>query len=291
MSYVFISYAREDREFVVLLDEALAKAGRDGWADWKNIPPTADWKKEIDAAIEAAHSFVVVVSQDSVESSICRQELDHAFKHNKRLIPLILRQVEEALVPETLRKINWLFFRESDAFEPSFQTLLNAIDTDLDWVRAHTRILTRAIEWDHENHDKSFLLRGKDLQEAEQWLAQAGEKDRNPTSLQIRYIQAGRKASTDFQRRTIGAVTFGMLVASALAVLAWYLYTISDQRSKIALSRQIAVQAKNEIPVEGKERGSDDIPRALLLASQAVQTSPTLEARSALLEALLFQPY
>jgi WD40 repeat protein len=291
MADVFISYAREDRAFVVLLHEALTKAGREGWGDWKDIPPTAAWKKEIEAAIEAAHSFIFVISQDSAASSVCREELEHAVRHNKRLIPVVRGDVEEAAVPEVLRKINWLFFRENDDFETSFQTLLHAIDTDLDWVRVHTRLLTRAIEWDCEKHDKSFLLRGKDLQEAEQWLAQGGQKDRNPTSLQIQYIQAGRKASTDSQRRTIGAVTFGMIVASALAALAWYLYTVSEQRSKIALSRQIAVEAKSEIPVEGKKRGDNDIPRALLLASEAVRLSPTLEARSALLGALFFQPH
>jgi hypothetical protein len=148
MTDVFISYAREDQAFVRDLHEALQACDRDTWVDWEDIPLTADWLAEIYAAIEAADTFIFIISPDSVASEVCSLELAHAVKHNKRLVPIVRRDVDTKAVPQALAALNWVFFRESDDFDRAFQSLIEAIDTDLDWVRAHTRLLVRAIEWD-----------------------------------------------------------------------------------------------------------------------------------------------
>ncbi len=70
MTDVFISYSRKDKDFVRRLDEALVKHNRDSWVDWKDIPPAADWLKEIYGAIEEANTFVFIVSPDSIVRSI-----------------------------------------------------------------------------------------------------------------------------------------------------------------------------------------------------------------------------
>ena len=86
-------------------------------------------------------------------------------------------------------------------------------------MRAHTRLLTRAIEWDANGKNNSFVLRGDDLRSAEQWLAQAGaEKERQPTALQTEYILASRKAATRRKQFTVlGVIT--LLVVAALGYL------------------------------------------------------------------------
>ena len=48
-------------------------------------------------------------------------------------------------MPEALAKLNWIFCRHTDDFEEATATLITALDTDLSWLRAHTRLLTRAI--------------------------------------------------------------------------------------------------------------------------------------------------
>jgi hypothetical protein len=61
-------------------------------------------------------------------------------------------------------------------------------------MHAHTRLLTRAIEWNANGKSSSFLLRGKDLQFAEEWLMQAaGKRGRQATALQTEYVIASRK--------------------------------------------------------------------------------------------------
>jgi hypothetical protein len=79
-------------------------------------------------------------------------------------------------VPKSLGELNWIFYRESDDFDEATDTLISALDTDLKWVRAHTRLLTRAIEWDANGRNNSFVLRGEDLRAAEQWLRKLAPK-------------------------------------------------------------------------------------------------------------------
>ncbi|MFA4902404.1 MAG: TIR domain-containing protein [Desulfobaccales bacterium] len=39
MADVFISYAREDKDFVIRLNDALKVRQREGWVDLEDIPP------------------------------------------------------------------------------------------------------------------------------------------------------------------------------------------------------------------------------------------------------------
>ena len=100
MADIFISYSRKNRGFVRRLHDALGAQPRDIWVDWEDIPPIAEWPKEISAAIEAAQAFVFVISPDSVSSEICGKELAHAVENNKRLIPFVCRELEDWAVPE-----------------------------------------------------------------------------------------------------------------------------------------------------------------------------------------------
>src|SRR5438034_7585995 len=214
---VFISYSRKDKEFVRRLDEELKRRDREAWVDWEGIPPGDTWEKTIYGAIEATHTLIFVLTPDSIASQVCGKEIAHAAANNKRLVPIVHRDVAADTVPKALRELNWIFFRDSDDFEEATDTLIRALDTDLKWVRAHTRLLTRAIEWDANGRNNSFVLRGEDLRAAEQWLAQAPtKKEAKPTALQAEYISASRKAATRRQRITLGVVIFGLVVAIVL---------------------------------------------------------------------------
>ncbi len=197
MSDVFVSYSRKDKVFVQKLHEALKAQGRETWVDWEDIPLTADWWAEIQEGIETANAFVFIISPDSVISEVCGQELDHAINHNKRLIPLVYREAKD--VPASLGHINWIFFRATDDFEEAFQKLLTTMDTDLEWVKAHTRLTRRAVEWDRKGRNDSYLLRGDDLAEAEYLFTQTDKKPA-PTQLHQEYILASQRVQADEMR-------------------------------------------------------------------------------------------
>jgi tetratricopeptide (TPR) repeat protein len=243
---IFISYSRKDREFVRRLDQALRQRKHEAWVDWDDIHPAEEFMQAIRSAIERTDAFVFVLSPDSVGSQVCGREVAHAVSHNKRLIPIVAREVDAHAVPGTLAGINWIFCRESDDFDTAVGKLIDALDTDLGWVRHHTRLLTRAIEWKENGNSSSFALRGEDLRSAEQWLAQAGaERHRQPTELQTEYILASRRAATRRQRMMLGAVSFGFLVSVVLAILAF-------------LQRQEAIRQK-AMAVAGRDRADEVI--------------------------------
>src|SRR5205823_7749445 len=223
MAQIFISYSRKDGEFVHRLDEELRRRGREAWVDWEGIRALENWEETIYAAIEGADTFIFVLTPDSVASEICGREIKHAAALNKRMVPLVARDLKADTVHESLAKLNWIFCRDSDDFQKATDTLVSALDTDLEWVHAHTDLLTQAIKWEANSKSRSLVLRGEALKVAEQWLAQAGaQKERQPTSLQTEYIIASRKASARRQRITLGAVTFGLIVSIVLAVVAFF---------------------------------------------------------------------
>lgn len=218
---LFVSYSRRDAPFVRRLHDALAAHQRKAWVDWEGIVPTAEWMREIESAIDGAQSFLFVLSPASIASDVCREELAHAVLHRKRLIPVLHEDVPMADVPPELASIQWIFLRETDDFDAGINSLIVAIDADLEWVREHTRILVRAIEWDEERQEPSLLLRGNDLAEAERWITASGEKEPKPTELHVRFVTASRAAESRRQRMTLGAVTAGLVISLALAVFAW----------------------------------------------------------------------
>ena len=126
MSDVFISYSRRDIDFVRHLFDQLKARDRDAWADWQDIPPTADWLAEIYSDIAAANTFLFVISPDSVTSEICTLEIEHAVKHNKRLIPVVWKEVEDNQVHSAMTAHNWVFLRAEDDFEANFELLIDA---------------------------------------------------------------------------------------------------------------------------------------------------------------------
>jgi len=256
MSDVFISYSRKDKAFVERLHDALKAQDRETWIDWQDIPLSADWWQEIERGIEGANTFVFVISPDSVKSEVCDREINHAVKHNKRLLPIVYREGFEQPHP-ALAKHNWLFLRKIDAFDRGFADLMGAIDTDLKYVKAHTRLLERAIEWDQQTRNESFLLRGVDLEAAEAWLLQGASKQPQPTQLQTEYISASRKSETEQQKKearrkrvfTIGIGIFSLFACGAAAV-AFYQQQIAtaekqraEQQSKLNQIRQLATEA------------------------------------------------
>jgi hypothetical protein len=177
MNDIFISYAREDKEFVERLHEAFKSEGRQTWIDWEGIAPSAEWFQELLRAIERADAIIIVLTPHSAASKICSDEISHAVKHNKRLIPILRAEVDDILLPQPIRERQWIFLRDADDFRAGVSAAIVAIDTDLEWVRSHTRLLSRALEWDGHKRDYSFTLRGKDLKNAELVLRTQGKKE------------------------------------------------------------------------------------------------------------------
>lgn len=217
MARIFISYSRKNIDFVKRLTDALGERDLDFWVDWEGIPPTVDWMKEIQKSIEEADTFLFVISPDSITSKVCRDELEIAVKNGKRLVPVVATEIKWDDVPSELSRLNYIFFRESDDYDSALEKLFTALDTDYDWVKAHRRLQVKALEWERSDRDAGFLLRGRDLEDAERQLSVNAAKDPAPTELQREYVLKSRQA-TDRQRRiTMGVLAFIALVMTGIA--------------------------------------------------------------------------
>src|SRR5262245_4426282 len=124
MASLFISCSRKDKETARRLAEAFSSKGLDFWIDWKSIEPTVDWRKEVLKGIEETDNFLFLLSPDSVISKVCKEELEHAMKNGKRLIPLVVRSIRSEEAPPELRVPNWTYLRDEDDFQTAFEKLV-----------------------------------------------------------------------------------------------------------------------------------------------------------------------
>ncbi len=251
MSDVFISYSRLDKTFVQRLFNSIKSVGKEVWADFEDIPLTADWWAEIQAGIEAANAFIFIISPDSVQSDVCRQEIDHAVAMRKRLIPILHRDITEdadkAKMHSAISSHNWLFFRQEDNYDQALKTLLQAIDTDLEHGREHTRLLVKAREWRDKNNNPNLLLRGDELEAAREWLSVALDKEPEPTSLHIEYIGASVRAERDRQRRWVATLTIALAVAVLMAVFSLFQWQAANAARQDAERARQHAQRESEI--------------------------------------------
>lgn len=271
MSDVFISYSRKDKEFVRWLDEALRAHGRDPWVDWEDIRPTEEFMDAIFRAIEGANVFVCVLSPALAASKICAEEIAHALKHNKRIVPVVCREVDAATLLPAVATRNWIFCRDGDDREKAVGQVVEGMDTDLAWVRAHTRLVVRADEWDKGQRNRSFLLSGDDLRRAEEALAtrKTGEQPQ-PTLLQREYVLASRRATSRRQRTTLVGVAVALVVTAVLAVAAVIQWRIAQQR-RLEAERETRVAFSQRLVAEARLALSESPQRSLLLTVEAVK--------------------
>lgn len=238
-SDVFISYAREDGEFVGRLREALVAAGQDVWVDTERMRPSEDWMGRIRAEMVAAHAVVFVISPDWVASRVCQDELGLAVSLNKRRIPLVHRDAATEQVPEDLRRLNWIFCRGEAEFAPGLARLVDALHTDLDWVNAHVALSIKAEEWAAKAASAALLLRGRELEAAERWHADAARHPATPPTVrQSEFLLASRQAATRRQRFwAVGG-------AATLAVIGVALGATYQANERALLQEQVAAAAR-----------------------------------------------
>ncbi|MEO7193786.1 MAG: TIR domain-containing protein [Pseudonocardiaceae bacterium] len=282
MADVFLSYAREDLPFVRRLTAALQARGREVWVDLEDIIPSARWMEEIRTGITEADAVVFVVTPDSVASEVCRTELDYATEASKRLVPILARDTPSGGVPSALAAVHWLSFLGGTDFEAGVDRLVEVLDTDIARVHLHTRLLTQARAWETRDCDRSLLLRGGELKEAESWLAnQAGRKPAATTG-QAQLILASRRAAT---RRQRGFGFTGVVVAVVMVVLtivAFIQRQTAEDEKEVATARGLVAQA---------ETLRDSDPRlALQLGIAAHRIRPTMETDTSLYTTLTGTP-
>jgi WD40 repeat protein len=282
MHDAFISYARRDsRDFVARLSAALEKGGKDVFVDLDDIPPASRWERDLQEGIAGSAVFVFVISPAAVESEHCRRELEHAREANKRIVPVAHLEVPDIQVPAAVGQLNWVPQQGGfeDDFDGSLAKLVQAIETDAEALRLHTRWQGRAEAWRDGNRARGLLATGAELREADAWLeAQTGRKP-EPTPVQAEWVAAGRRQAVRRQRTLFGAAVIALLVSAILGILALI------QRNEAVEQRDIA--RADELSSDSIANLESDPELSLILALEAAQTKPTDRSENTLRRALL----
>ena len=245
---VFIAYSSADADFARKLNDVLQSQGKRTWFDQESIASGADFQQEIYKGIEKSNYFLFVISPRSIKSPYCADEVEYAVKLNKRLVTVLCRPVETADLHPELAKVQWIDFDvQKEEFTSSLKKLLQTLDVDPEYLRSHTRLLIRASEWIDKQRQDDYLLRGQDLQEAEEWRKQASEKDSKPTVLQEEFIATSRKVVRNGRK---------ILVASIASL------TVLCLASGIAI-RQSVVAHRVRVQAENQARNADVRAKAI----------------------------
>jgi hypothetical protein len=288
---VFISYSRKDLEFVRRLNDSLDSGEIEAWVDWEGIPPSAEWMDEISRAIEGADAFLFVISPDSLASKVCGDELELGIKYNKKLIPILHREPPKGTVMhEKLSSHNWVYMREQDHYETGISKILESINVDLDWIRQHTRLLQRAVEWNRRNRNHSFLLQGADLEDAERWMVEAStQPDREVVPLQAEYIAASRKAATQRQRSVLIGISMALAVSVVLGIFALFQRNIAVEQEKIAKQQELIAKENEGIAIKNELARATQQAIAEENEARAIQNETIAKAQRSAAEARIYQ--
>ena len=124
---IFISYAKEDIRYALVVFDYLERLSYEPWLDKKRLLPGSNWDLEIKRALEQSDFIILLLSSASVSKrGYVQKEYKLALQHwEKRLdddIYIIPVLINECVVPESLRRFQWVMFEEA------FPAILESIE-------------------------------------------------------------------------------------------------------------------------------------------------------------------
>ena len=119
IQFAFVSYAREDAEFVLRLAKDLRLGGAGVWVDQLDIAPGQRWDRAVEDALAKCLQLVVILSPAAVESTNVMDEVSLALEDGKTVVPVLHRQCK---IPFRLRRLQY-------------------VDLSVDYKAGHDRLL------------------------------------------------------------------------------------------------------------------------------------------------------
>src|ERR1700738_2617883 len=221
---VFISYSRKDMAFAEHLETALKARSIEPLIDRSEIYAFEDWWKRIEALITQADTIVMVLSPDAISSDVCKKEVAFAASLNKRFAPIVCRRVDDKAVPETLARLNFIFFDDDAQFDESANRLAEALATNIDWIRKHTEFGEVAHRWSPDGRAgaRGLLLRSPVLGEADHWIASRPQGAPEPTDTTRTFILDSRRGATRRRNILTASLAAGLVLALGLSGLSYW---------------------------------------------------------------------
>lgn len=203
---VFISYSRVDESFADELKLGLEDKGYSVSLDKHSIRTGEEWKARLAKLIADCDTVVFVLSPDSARSPVCHWEVEEAYDRAKRIVPVLYRGLDEppkgtqsdgspwpagvAKAPERLGLLNYPRFDEGRSFMWGLRGVEQALEDDLDWIEAHSRLAARARDWQEGGRPTNRLMSGPDIVAAKRLVETRKSTAPAMLPLQLDYLQA-----------------------------------------------------------------------------------------------------
>jgi formylglycine-generating enzyme required for sulfatase activity len=126
----FISYSRSVKEDVRKVIDLLKASGQEIWWD-ANLPKIADWWSTILDHIEWCEVCIFVVSEQSVQSPYCLEELRYASARKRPILFFIIDNLDPSDIPDEIKstRSQWLTYDGNPA------TMLNDVLTSVEQLK------------------------------------------------------------------------------------------------------------------------------------------------------------
>jgi len=108
-SQVFVSYSRDDSQFVRRLVDDLTNRGVDIWLDVRDILASERWDSEVQEALRESDFFMIVLSPTSAGSENVQDEIAYALSKKKRVFPILYQDCD---IPFRLARVQYVDFRQ-----------------------------------------------------------------------------------------------------------------------------------------------------------------------------------
>jgi hypothetical protein len=196
-----------------------------------------------------------------------------------------------------------LITAEADDVQIAHETLLRAWPRLREWIsadradaRVHRQLAAAAEIWRDSGRDPGDLYGGGRLASAEEWAAQDGqsgklnELEREFLTLsvdrRVGEVQAARRRTRRLQQ-LVAALAAVASAAGLLAVIAFQQKAAVDQQ-KAAVTEQRDRATSGQVAIKAGQLRTSDPALAMQLSLIAYQIAPTTEARTSLLEAMIY---
>lgn len=251
---VFISYSRRDSTaFADQLDRALQTFGFKTVLDRHQISGGEDWQRLLGALILSADTVIFIFSPSSAVSEICIWEIEEALRLHKRILPVVAQPLGTTKPPAGLQKLNYIHFYDEPSvpgsgFGDGIAKLVTALNSDLEWLREHSRLLELAERWELGGRKADRLLTGSAIAEVREWLKRQPKSAPEPTSLQLEFIAGSEeRANEDADRRRIELAEREALASAAEAAA-------RDQQQAARKAEAEAKRAEDALATVGIEQ-------------------------------------
>ncbi len=288
---VFLSYSRKDVDLAVLLQEQLEKLGYEVFRDVHDIAYGEEWRQRIKNLITKSDVVVFVLSPRSAESIECQREVEFADSLTKRIIPLVIEEVDWKSVPGGLAERNSFTINKEEINSELPEAFITAIETDIDWVREHTRLGELAQYWE-KNSKAENLLRGKELKAAESWLTKPPPPSaRPPSESHHGFIQASQVEAQSRLYKWIAGSAITLLIIIVISIYGIQQRELKEQQENfttIANAKKLSTKAF-QVTSEGNATLGTLLSLEALSKTKSIKDTTVPDPEASLLNAIFAQ--